>query len=223
MDDSTCQALRNLGIDPQTVPEGEVRLVNGLQIQANLGQKAAEWARDLANTPALAYRVETEHNRKAGVVLRNLHQGPQRAHLTVTAGPGPHWHNLHVALPDIYKTGLAVIVEGPKDARALWANGVAVIAYLGPAPGKGHLKTIRRYAGTVVWLPDNDQAPDPDVEEKDDPKERKIQRVQRAAEEIGINLMTPKYSAKDPAELAKDPIQLAKLLGKIDEIRALAS
>jgi hypothetical protein len=206
------QILEGLGINPRSMPPGQVNLLDRRQIHS-LGGKAIPWAKDPLNSPALAYAIDDEHRTPVGMVLRNLHSGPDRSHLTIVEGKGPFFHNLHCSLPVFYDTGVAVLVEGPKDARVLWTNGIPAAAYLGPAPGKEHLKVLNRYVDVILWIPDSD----PYSFEVENRKKK----VHQIAESIGINLIEFKIPEKDPAELIKNPSWFGKISARTEELGLL--
>lgn len=208
-DAATRQVLERLGIDPTTVPAGAVRLLDQAAI-SQLSPRAAQWAQSPLNRVALAYAVDTEHVSTVGVQLRNLHTGPARDYLLVTRGEGPFWHNLHHALPRVYRDGVGVLVEGPKDARVLAAHGVAAVAYLGIAPTAGHLRVWRRYAGVVVWVPDTMSAT----------RERwlQIKRIRQQCQDLDIRLIELGIPTKDPAELVNDPAALERVIQRIRDV-----
>lgn len=157
MNPKTAQYIETLGINPTTVPEGMVNLLKASTF-SSLSPNALAWGQNPHNSEALAYLLETEFDPQAGIALRNLHMDKDKKdHLTVTKAKGVYWHNWTPALPYIWDTGTAVLVEGPKDARVAWSCGLKnVLAYLGSAPHRNHLKSLWRYCKSIIWLPDND-------------------------------------------------------------------
>lgn len=216
MDEATAQQLAKYGINSETVPEGTVKLLPRFQL-LSLGGDVAKWAMRPNNDWAVAYEIETEEKRAVGLVLRNLHpKKPEAAHHTVTTEEIlPLWHNWTPALPHIWKTGTAVLVEGPKDARVLHSFDIPALAYLGSAPSTDHLKTLQRYAHTIVWIPDNEPLT----------YQVKVRREQvlEIAKSLGLCVRLPKIPAKDAGELVlKAPQEIPKLRQKIQEISSLA-
>lgn len=212
MDEATKKVIKDLGIDPATVPPNQVRLLNAKEI-SSLGKEAEEWAKDTRNIPALAYSIDDEFKAPVGLVLRNLQKGADKRHLTVSKGEGPFWHNLHCSLPAFYESGIAVLVEGPKDARVLWSNGIPAAAYLGPAPGSEYLRVIKRYADVVLWIPDVD--PETRI------LRNRKQQVHDQAKQLGLLLVEYKIEAKDPAELVDHPEGFTRILERVSELAGL--
>jgi len=159
MDGLAESEFRRLGIDPDTIPMGTASLVKADQYKA-FGGRAFAWSINSQNDPAIAYEVETEHQRGVGVILRNLwprSRGGAHLMLKPPEIDVPTWHNFSSAISHIWSSGIALLVEGPKDARVLWSNGIfPVVAYLGQAPSTKHLTCLRRYTKTILWYPDND-------------------------------------------------------------------
>lgn len=206
MDLETQEILLDLGIDPKTVPDGTVKLLEAADYRF-LSERAVSWAKSPFNQKALAYEIETEHKRHAGIVLRNLYKEKEhKAHLTIVpeGQEGPFWHNWTPALDQIWETGIATLVEGPKDARMLHSLGIHALAYLGQAPSAAHLKTLVRYAHTILWIPDNESLT-PETE-----KRRKL--VELIAAKIGLRLRKFKRPNKDAGDLIKDPKQIPILI-----------
>jgi len=215
MTEETIQALVELGINPATVPKGAVKFL-WAQEYRHINEETKRWASTPLNNRALAYEIETEHQRHVGILLRNLHkEKPLSAHLAVVPKEGTYWHNFSPALEHVWKTGVAVLVEGPKDARVLASYGVSqAMAYLGSAPSKAHLETISRYARALVWIPDNEPL-DPAVVAR-----RKW--VEKAAKAFGLHLRIPKLPVKDPAMLAFEHSDcLQQLLKTVEETSKL--
>jgi hypothetical protein len=212
MDLETAKIISELGIDPATVPNGQVKLLNYAQIKS-IGGKAEAWVRSPKNYPALAYSVDDEHNSPVGILLRNLHKGKDRSHIMVSRGPGPFWHNLHCSLPTFYDTGITILVEGPKDARVLWSNGIPAAAYLGPAPGDQHLRVIKRYSDVILWIPDMDQST-PELL-------RRKAKVHENAKSLELLLVEYRIPEKDPAELINSPYWFDCIRARSEELRNL--
>lgn len=212
MDSETAKVIRSLGIEPNTVPPGQVKLL-GFKEVFSLGGEAEEWAKDNRNIPALAYAIDDEHKSPVGVVLRNLQKGIGKRHLTVAKGEGPFWHNLHCALPAFYESGVATLVEGPKDARVLWSNGIPAAAYLGPVPGGEYLRVIKRYCDVILWIPDVD--PETHI------LMRRKAEVHQQAKDLSIILVEYKIEAKDPAELVGNPTAFEEIQTRIEELSRL--
>jgi hypothetical protein len=205
MDTEMRRVLRNIGIDPNSVPPGSVKLLTFEEI-ASLGERLLIWARNSNNVPALAYAVETEHNPFTGLLLRNLQNDPSRKSIQmVTKGEGPFWHNFHFALPTIYDKGVIVLVEGPKDAQ----NDIPAVAYLGISPGHDHLKVIKRYADVILWIPDNDET------NREGPRKRK---VYSAAAEMNLKLVEFAIPTKDAGDLARDRAWLERIKSRVNEL-----
>lgn len=203
------EVLRDLGINPKSVPPGKVNLLNNQQI-SSLGETAKKWSLRPENHEALAYSLEDEF-KVQGLVLRNLiKSGPAKAHLTVTNNEGPMWHGLLENLRTLYKNKLAVICEGPKDARVLISNGVPAAAYLTSVPSKGHLKVIKRYVNGIIWFPDQDYLTKEVRDRKD--------RVYQTCKEMNLKLYEHKIPAKDPGELAKNPEFLKRIREQWEEL-----
>lgn len=218
MDDRTAEVLVEYGINPSTVPQGTVKLLTANEYK-NLGKDALLWAQHPQNDPAMAYEIETEHQRAAGLVLRNLHPRSQsnvRPHLTLFQHDVPFWHNWTPALPLMWETGVVALVEGPKDARVMYSEGIRnVLAYLGPVPSIEHLKVLRRYVHTIVWFPDNEVL-DPETASRRD-------FVLRKAQEFGLSVRHPKLPAKDPGVLVlQRPRYFDEIRKTLQEIIALA-
>jgi hypothetical protein len=171
--------------------------------------RADTWARHPDNDPVVVWEVEREHHRGAGVILRNLHGGARRAHLTLLEADvteGPYFHNLHPALPGIWGTRVVVACEGPRDARVLHQAGVPAVAYLGQVPTEAWWRVLRRYAAAVVWVPDNDIHTDPRT------RERRAEVPWRVtALGLGFRTLTLR-GVKDPGELVDHPGELERLI-----------
>lgn len=204
LDDLLC----SIGLDPARVPAGTVGVATA-EAYRNLDHddpkvksKLQAWSRYRDNDVVLVYEIETEHERGAGLVLRNLHSGPRRAHLTIPPKTKPIVHNLTPALPLIWDTGVVVLCEGPKDARVLHQAEIPAVAYLGAAPSKEFLLMVRRYAHSVVFIPDNDLRPDPRVITR-----RKFVLKDIAALGLHARPVTLR-KVKDPGELVSCPESL---------------
>lgn len=210
MDPATESVIASLGIDPATVPPGTVKLLHRPEMAA-MGGRIESWSSHPNNREALAYEVETETRRHMGLVLRNLHRAKEkRSHLTeVNPTEEALWHNLTPSLPIIWEYGVAVLVEGPKDARVLYQYFIPSVAYLGPVPSPDHWTVMQRYAHTVIWIPDNE------------PMSFKTrQRRQQALESgkaKGLSIWEVKIPAKDAGELVKNHDELVKILRRVEE------
>jgi hypothetical protein len=214
MDDPTKEVLLDFGIDPLTTPPGTVRLLSAAEFK-HLGQRAFIWSLNPNNSQALAYEIETEHERHVGIVLRNLHSDKERAaHLTLVNGPGPFWHNFTPSLDWVWETGVAVLVEGPKDARFLYSHQIPAMAYLGAAPSTNHLRVLGRYTHTVIWIPDNE------------PLTREVvarrKQVMANATKQGLNIRQFRIPVKDPAELIRRPDYVPTLKSQVEEAAILS-
>lgn len=217
MDTRTRETLLGLGIIPETVPPGSMRFLNWRALQS-LGEKShdcRQWIRNPNNREAIGYSVDSEHKPCVGVVLRNLHTGLKKDHKAITPDISPLWHNFIHALPQVYKLGVAVLCEGPKDARVLASAGIPAIACLGVIPSHEHLRVIRRYAGTVLWIGDQDQVDDGRAEIR-------LLRAKRQSRELGIGFYTYRISAKDPAELAGNTEELQRIRDRMLELSSFS-
>jgi len=195
MDQATAEYFESLNIPPDSIPEGTVKLLGYMQYLNLKPPESTRWASHEDNQQALVYEIETEHKRAQGLILRNLYSGERRAQLTITKTEGPFWHNWTPALPHMWATGVAVLVEGSKDARAGYAYGLPqTVAYLGQAPSQRHLKQIRRYCHTMVWVPDAEVL-QPEV------KARREQ-VERSAAKMGLLVRKVHIPKKDFGDLA---------------------
>lgn len=206
---SLSRAMEALGIDPQSLPKGEVAFADEGKLKASKSKDILWWASQPGNTPAIVYTVGTEHHPRRGIILRNMHSGDARSIHTSVIGKGPFFHNFHSALPRIYGR-TAVLVEGPKDARVLWAAGIPAIAYLRNAPSRGHLYVIRRYAASILWLPDQD----PDQAEV----EKRSRAFRKACSILKIDAVEMKYPVKDPAMLAGNEDWLERIRNRVREM-----
>lgn len=215
MDDSTKSILINLGLDPDRIPPNTVGVLQKEQVQ-QLSKSAHEWASNPYNTPCLAFLVETEHESSFGLVLRNLYRDERKAHLTVVKSSGvPIWHNLHAVLPQVYDLQTIVLVEGPKDARALYQYGVPAAAYLGASPRVGQLRTATRYAKTVIWIPD---------QFTDTVENKRLLRSTR--ESLNGHVKTwieVSLHIKDPGELPQHSVERLRVLNQIESIIKISS
>lgn len=212
MDAKTREILEGLGIPPATVPSGSVKFLGWKELRA-LGERSRDcrlWTINHDNREAIAYSVDHEHKPCVGIVLRNLFSGQRKDHKALTPDLKPLWHNFHNALPQVYKLGVAVLVEGPKDARVLASADIPVIATLMAIPSHEHLRTIRRYAGTILWIGDRD-VPDERVEIR-------LLRARRQSRELGLDFMEFKIPVKDPALLAGNIEWLSKIRDRVLEL-----
>lgn len=208
--DRTQEELLKLGIEPSTVPPNQVKLLEASSF-IHLSKKAFHWGSNPDNKLALAYCIDDEDKAFVGLVLRNLHGGAKRSSITVTTSKKALWHNLHPCLKEFYETGLAVLVEGPKDARVLWSNGIKATAYLGSQPSYDHLSVMKKYVNAILWIPDND------------PPSREVQarkkKVLEEASSLGLLISELKIPEKDPAELVKSPVWFEKIKNRLEEIK----
>jgi len=197
-------ALGRYGIDAGSVPKGAVNLLRAEQY-AGLSSEAQKFASREENKFVLAYALDTEYSKSSGILLRNLHTDPsKKANLVVTSEKKfPLWHNLTWALPFIWDTQVVLLVEGPKDCRALWGYGFYnTVAYLGSAPSREQLRVISRYASTVIWLPDNDLVKG-NAEKFTRMQSQREERVQTWATEWGLVLRKKLLPVKDAGLLGE--------------------
>ncbi len=209
IDADTALVLRGYGINPDLVPDGTVRLLSAA-VYGNINERTQKWVKSIHNLSALAYELETEAKRGAGVLLRNMFSDKERAsRTTVATGDGPFWHNWSPSLPEVWRTGVAVLVEGPKDARVCWQYGIPAIAYLGGVPSREQFRIISKYATTVVWVPDQEDLL-PQVASA-------RRKVSDTASSFGILLKNfvmrkPTTGGKvDPGDLVKMPDEVSRL------------
>ena len=213
MDAKTRQILAGLGISPERILPGSVRFLGWEELRS-LGAKShdcKQWIRNVNNREAIGYSVDHEHKPCVGVVLRNLHSGAKKDHKAIVPDIKPLWHNFYHALPQVYKLGICVLVEGPKDAMVLASAGIPAIAVLMAIPSHEHLRTIRRYAGTVLWIGDRDPV-------DGDRAEIRVNRAKRQARELELGFLTFKIPVKDPAELAGNHEWLKKIRDRVSEL-----
>jgi hypothetical protein len=217
MDAKTLQILGKLGIPPDSVPPGSVRFLGWDELQG-LGEKSYEckqWIRNPNNRAAIAYSVDHEHKPCVGIILRNLHSGHKKDHKAITPDLSPLWHNLYHVLPRVYELGVCVLCEGPKDARVLASADIPAMAVLMAIPSSEHLRTIRRYVHTVLWIGDNDS--------NDNGREEiRIMRAKRQAREFELGFYTFKIPVKDPAMLAGNQEWLEKIRDRVQELSFLS-
>jgi hypothetical protein len=202
-------ALADLGIDGSTCPPGTVRLLKAEEYR-HFDDVTFKWSLNPNNDRALAYEIETEHKRGVGVILRNLHrEKAKKGHRTVVTVEPPLWHNFSPSLPKIWETGVAVLVEGPKDARVLHQEGIQAVAYLGAAPTSKHLKIMARYASVIIWIPDNEPL-DPAVV-------RRREQVMEFATQHKLIMRQIKLPCKDAGELVDHPDYIPVLKSLVEE------
>lgn len=214
MDEATREVLEDFGIIPASCPDGTVRVIPKAQYMFLKTPESLYFSDDPMNKEVIAYEIENEHQRGVGLVLRNFYPRDRGGrHLTIipSGTQGPFWHNFTPALELTWKMGVAVLVEGPKDARVLFGYDVPAMAYLGAAPKKSHLRCIRRYAHSVIWIPDNDPVLTPEVEELRG-------AVIGDAKKYGISLYHVKIGVKDPGDLAKKPSEIHKIKQRVQEV-----
>ena len=217
VDAKTQQILAGLGIPPSTVPVGSVKFLGWEELRG-LGERSRDcqiWIRHPNNREALAYSVDHEHKPCVGVVLRNLYGGEQKDHKAITPDLSPLWHNFYHALPQVYKLGVCVLVEGPKDARVLASADIPAIACLGVIPSHEHLRVIRRYAGTVLWIGDRDPADNGRAEIR-------VVRAKRQARELELGFFEFRIPTKDPALLAGNQEWLGKIRDRVLELSSFS-
>jgi hypothetical protein len=215
VDETTRQTLEGLGIPPETVPPGSVKFLSWKELRA-LGMRSRDcklWTINPNNREAIAYSVDHEHKPYVGIILRNLHSGARKDHKAITPDIKPLWHNFYHAVPQVYRLGVCVLVEGPKDARVLASANIPAIAVLMAIPSHEHLRTIRRYAGTVLWIGDRDPA--------DDRAEIRVNRAKRQARELDLGFFDFKIPTKDPALLAGNTEWLGKIYDRVMELSYL--
>jgi hypothetical protein len=210
MDQSTAYHLELLGINPSTVPPGTVSLLSLDQL-TSLGGDTASWASRPYNSPALAYEVETIKSRHVGLVLRNLYSDDRRS-LKMDA-PEQNlalWHNLTPSLPIVWSSGVALLVEGPKDARFLFSYGLPALAYLGSLPSPSHWDDLLLFCKAVMWLPDKD------------PFQLRVQKRRQesllSAKLKGLIVWQVDLHAKDPAALVGNYDEIFALKSRYDEL-----
>jgi len=214
MDPATEAVIVSLGIDPATIPDGTVKLLERDAMKA-AGGRIESWSSHPNNRKALAYEVETESTRHVGVVLRNLFfEKEKRSHLTeVSPTEEALWHNFTPALPIIWETGVAVMVEGPKDARVLFGYMIPAVAYLGPVPSPDHWDVISRYAHSVLWIPDNE------------PLSRIVrdrrEESRQTGRSKGVYVWDVKLPCKDAGALAQNHDELVKIQQKVIQLSKL--
>jgi hypothetical protein len=210
MDETLKSILTDLGIDSGKCPENEVKLLNQSQI-ISLGGRATDWGKSIRNHPCLAYRVDSEFDSPVGLALRNLVKGEGKSSILVYKGEGPFWHNLSKTLEVFYKTNLAVLVEGPKDARVLWNKDIPAAAYLGSSPSYKQLLTISHYVDNILWIPDND----PPSRERD----KRISETYKNCSKLNLKLIEYSLEVKDPAELAFSESEFQRLEKRYLELK----
>jgi hypothetical protein len=217
VDAKTQQILEGLGIRPSTVPPGSVRFLGWEELKG-LGERSRDcqaWIRNANNRAAIAYSVDSEHKPCVGIILRNLYSDSRKDHKAITLDLHPLWHNFFHALPQVYKLGVCVLVEGPKDARVLASADIPAIACLGVIPSHEHLRVIRRYAGTVLWIGDRDPA-------DSDRAEIRLSRARRQARELAFGFFDFRIPTKDPAELAGNTEWLGRIRDRVLELSSFS-
>lgn len=216
VDAQTAEVLTDLGIKIDTVPSGTVRLLQRWEI-FEIGSAAKAWATSLDNAPALAYEIETETMRHVGLLLRNLYLDKSRRSMHVEAPTVREalWHDFSTALPQIWRSAVAVLVEGPKDAKVLFSYGIPAIAYLTGEPSQEHIKVLVRYAKALVWVPDSD------LFERNYVKGKKRERVIALFKKYGFLYRVVKIPVGDPADLAGNFGEIKKLLDLVEQTSIL--
>jgi hypothetical protein len=217
VDARTYQTLIGLGIPPETVPLGSVRFLGWEELRG-LGEKShdcKQWILSTNNREAIAYSVDHEHKPCVGIVLRNLHSGAKKDHKAITPDLKPLWHNFYYALPQVYKLGVCVLCEGPKDARVLASADIPAIAVLGVVPSQEHLRVIRRYAGTVLWIGDRDPVDDGRAE-------LRANRAKYQARELELGFFDFRIPVKDPALLAGNQEWLGRIRDRVLELSSFS-
>ncbi len=184
----------SLGIDPEKLPPGQVRLASREELRQFSSRELQLWADNPFNDQVLAYKIESEFDPVAGFSFRNLHFGPNKAHffLEKKADQGPYFHNLHYSLPKIWETGRVCVVEGPKDARVVSQLGVPTVACLTAAPKRTQLRVLARYTDYIIWIQDND----PDQQRMQDIRDQ----VVKQCESEGLRVHRYRLRSKDPAQ-----------------------
>lgn len=216
MDEKTGRILKGFGIPLETVSPGSVRFLGWEELR-DLGKRSTDcrlWTLNINNHEAIAYSVDHEHKPCVGVVLRNLYSDSRKAHKAITPDIKPLWHNFYNALPRVYQCGVCVLVEGPKDALVLASAEIPAIAVLMAIPSHEHLRVIRRYAGTILWIGDNDPVDDGRTEIR-------IARAKRQAKELGLGFFSFRISVKDPAMLAGNQEWLGRIRDRVMELSSL--
>jgi DNA primase len=145
-----------------------------------------------------------------------MHSGQRKSHKAIIPDSKPLWHGFYYALPQIYKIGVCVLVEGPKDALVLASAGIPAIAVLMAIPSPEHLRVIRRYAGTVLWIGDRDPVDGGRAEIR-------VSRAKRQARELELGFFDFKIPVKDPAELAGNQEWLEKIRDRVFELSSFSS
>ena len=212
MDLKTREFLGKLGIRVETVPLGSMKLLDWEELQG-LGERSVDcrnWIRNPNNRAAIGYSIDTEHKPCVGIVLRNLHSGVRKDHKTIAPDLKPLWHNFFGAIPEVYRLGMVVLVEGPKDARVLASAGIPVMACMAAIPSHEHFRVIHRYASTVIWIGDRD-APD-------ERTEARLNKARWQTRELGLKFVEITIPAKDPAELANNPEWLKRIRDRVYEL-----
>ena len=209
MDVKTSEVLSSLGIDPSSCPTGTVKLLDSSEYK-HFNEEVFKWSLNIYNRQVLAYEIESEHKRGVGLILRNLFSEKSRAsHRTVVSVEPPLWHNFTPALPLVWKLGVVVLVEGPKDARFLHQFGIPTVAYLGSAPSIKHIRSIHRYAKVILWIPDN--------EPLDESVKRRRNQVIETSLKLNITLRQIKLPCKDAGELKNHLDYIPKLKDLVEE------
>ncbi len=105
----------------------------------------------------ISYVVFDEYGREVGSIDRRFSQEP-RFVLNFRSSESIFLFNS--ALPSIFASGEAVIVEGPADALALRRAGMENTVAFGGASnfGKRKLRTLRRYCDSFWFIFDRDDA-----------------------------------------------------------------
>lgn len=214
MDTQTYQELEKLGIDGNKVPEGEVKFLTK-DLYCDISEDTQKWVKMPQNDKALAYRIETEVNPSAGILLRNLYTSKKESsRLTVTNGDGPYWHNFRNGLKLAWEMGVAVIVEGPKDARFLYQYDIPAIAYLGANPGKAHISILSKYLNNVIWIPDNE---DLQYQVKE-ARKKALEEFERNK----VRVTTIKIAAKDAGELKGNNSEIKRIQKIVKDISKMS-
>jgi hypothetical protein len=82
-------------------------------------------------------------------------------------------------------------------------------------PSQEHLRTIRRYAGTVLWIGDHDPVDDGRAETR-------MNRAKWQARELGLGFFSFRIPVKDPAELAGNHEWLERIRDRVKELSLLS-
>lgn len=147
-----------------------------------------------------------------GFGARRMGEAPGPKYLNTSETP--LYHKSHVlygldrAKGAIVKESVAILVEGYTDVLALHEAGIEhAVATCGTALGTEHLKTVRRFAETLVLCMDGDEAGGAAAE-------RLFEQLGQAAQGAGLALrVVAMPKGEDPADVVRrDPAAFALLL-----------